>query len=183
MLEWGEAESLIRSESDYPFFSRPPDGFGDEHQAWYDEDSARWFKATYANRFGLAWGRDGTATAREYLTRLLLQNLYFGDDIQLVAVVESEQKLRVLTSQPHIAGEPAPYEEIQLWFTGIGFCRIEASQRIAWYRPAENLLVADAHEGNVIWTPAGDLIPIDLNLIQPVGGLRDQILSLVGGGG
>src|SRR5687767_13977167 len=71
---WAEKFSLIRLESEFPFFGRRADGYGDEHQAWFDEESGLWFKATYPNRFGLAWGRTGSATVREYLTRQLLQN-------------------------------------------------------------------------------------------------------------
>jgi hypothetical protein len=183
LLCWGEEVNFIRLEADFGFFQRPPDGFGDEHQAWFDEAAGRWFKATYHNRFGLAWGRKGTASVREYLTRLILQNTYFGDDIQLVALVNSDGKLRILTSQRHIAGEPATYDEIQDWFHFLGFCRLETAGCIAWYLPADNLLIADAHEGNVIRTARPNfLIPIDLNLIQPNGNLLDAVIAEMGRG-
>ena len=178
LLEWGVENQLILPESDFPFFKREPDGHGDEHQAWFDEDLNRWHKATYRDRFGLAWGRDGTATAKEYLSRLVLQNLHFGDDIRLIALINSGDHLRILTSQPHIAGEPAAYDEIQNWFQGLNFVRLGIDDRIAWYRREENLLVADAHEGNVIHTTKGDLVPIDLNIVQPSGELLDWALSL-----
>ena len=176
LLEWGEEHSLIRPQSAFSFFDRFPDGSGDEHEAWFDEASNRWLKATYPNQFGLAWGRDGSATAREYLARLVLTNKYFADDIRLVALVESSEHLRVLTSQPHIAGEAAPYEEIKQWFAEYGFVCLQAAGRIAWYRPQENLLVADAHEGNVIKTSTGILVPIDLNVMQPAGSLLEWAL-------
>ena len=171
LLEWSEARGLIHPENHYPFLGRPPDGFGDEHQAWFDEVSNRWFKATYPNRFGLGWGRVGTATAAEYLSRLVLQNRCFGDDIRLVAVLNSAGRIRVLTSQPHISGEAASASEIQQWFQEIGFRRRVAEGRIAWYLRERNLLIADAHEGNVLKTPEGALVPIDLNIIQPEGDL------------
>lgn len=178
-VHWGEATNLIQKEEQFPFFRRPPDGYGDEHQAWFDEKSNRWFKATYPNRFGLAWGRNGTATAGEYLTRLVLQNQYFGDDIHLVALVECAEKLRVLTSQPHVSGEHALNGEIRLWFVHLGFCRLECNGCIAWYRRDDNLLVADAHEGNVIRTAEGVLFAIDLNLIQPEGEMKDSVLLMI----
>lgn len=153
LLEWGEANKLIRQE------------------AWFIQGTNRWVKATYPNRFGLAWGRRESATAREYLTRLILQNRYFADDIQLVALVCSNARLRVLISQPHIAGDPATCGEIQRWFESLGFICREADDRIAWYEPEENLLIADAHEGNVIRSQNGVLVPIDLNIIQPSGEL------------
>ena len=179
-VEWGEANGLIRPERDFPFFGRAPDGSGDEHECWFDEVTNLWLKATFHNRFGVAWGREGSATAGEYLTRLVLQNRYFGDDIHLVALVESRERLRVLTSQPHVAGEAAGYTEIQEWFGGLGFRRLEACGSIAWYLRSENLLVADAHEGNVIRTRNGMLVPIDLNLMQPVGEMLVWVEALLG---
>src|SRR5438045_1170241 len=44
---WGEENGVIRPPSDFECFGRRPDGYGDEHQAWFDESSGRWFKATY----------------------------------------------------------------------------------------------------------------------------------------
>lgn len=183
LCEWGENFSLIRLPSEFSFFERRPDGYGDEHQAWFDEPSGLWFKATYENRFGLAWGRKGSATVREYLTRQILQNRYFGDDIRLVALINASGKLRILVSQPHVAGEPAGYDEIQDWFRFLGFERLDCGGSIAWYLDEENLLVADAHEGNVIkaLNLSGEtvLLPIDLNLVQPNGALLRAIKSLL----
>ena len=180
LVEWGQERDLIRKQSDFEFFARATDGHGDEHEAWYDAESKRWYKATYLNRFGLAWGRDDTATVHEYLLRLLLQNMYFGDDIHLVALISHEERMRVLISQPHIAGSPAKYDLTQRWFTELGFQKIE-SDSIAWYYEPANLLVADAHEGNVIQTAVGTLVPIDLNIIQPKGLLLSGIqLELYG---
>jgi len=87
LLDWGEEVGLIRPIEDFPFFCRPTDGHGDEHEAWFDAPSSRWYKSTYPNKFGLAWGRNGSATAGEYLTRLVLQNRYFADEIRLIALV------------------------------------------------------------------------------------------------
>jgi hypothetical protein len=174
LLEWGETRGLIRPIEDFSFFNRAPDGFGDEHQAWYDQNTNRWFKATYPNRFGLSWFGEDTASPGEYLTRLVLQNKHFNDRIDLVALVNSNGKLRVITSQPHIAGEPASHDEIQKWFLGLQFTKVESENRIAWYSALDNLLVADAHEGNIARS-GGTLVPIDLNLIQPTG----ELLALV----
>jgi len=177
ILAWGEANNLILLPEEFSFFKRLPDASGNEHEVWFDELSNRWFKATYPDHFGIAWGREGSAWPCEYLTRLLLQNKYFGDDIRLVALINDRKHLRVLTSQPHIAGESAPYAEIQKWFCDLGFCRLECRGCVAWYLKQENLLVADAHEGNVIRTPKGTLIAIDLNIMQPAGELLEWVLS------
>lgn len=87
LLEWGQAHGLILEASQFPFLQRCPDAHGHEHEAWFDPRESRWTKATYPNRFGCAWGRSGSATAGEYLTRLILQNRYFGDDVELLALV------------------------------------------------------------------------------------------------
>lgn len=179
LLHWGEANKLIRAETDFPFFRRIPDGHGDEHEGWFDETCGRWYKATYPNQFGVAWGRNGSATACEYLTRLVLQNRHFADDIQLVALVNCGKKLRVITSQPHVVGEHALYEEIKLWFSGLGFSRFESNGSVAWYRENDNLLVSDAHEGNVIRSITGALFAIDLNLMNPNDEIRALVISML----
>lgn len=172
-VSWCQENNLVRPESEFEFLRRTPDGLGDEHEAWFDEDSNRWYKATYLNKFGLGWAKEGTATPGEYLTRLVLQNKYFGDDIQLIALVQCGSCIRILTSQPHVAGDPAPYDEIKQWFCDLGFKYLENDGCIAWYLKSENLLIADAHEGNVLRTEDGMLVPIDLNIIQPTGELFD----------
>ena len=179
LLNWGEATGLTRPEGEFSFLRRKPTAYGDEHQAWFDEGNNRWHKATYPNRFGIAWSREGSATAGEYLTRLLLQNQYFGDDIHLMALANCDKKLRVITSQPHIIGEHAAYEEIQRWFRGLGFNRFESGGSFAWYRTDYNLLVSDAHEGNVIRSPTGALFAIDLNLLMPNQETRELFISLL----
>jgi len=177
LLDWGIENKLIRPQGDFSFFGRPPDAHGDEHEVWFDQELNRWYKATYPDRFGLAWGRDGSATPLEYLSRLVLQNAYFGDDIRLICILNCRNRLRVLTSQAHITGDAAKYTEIREWFTKAGFRRLVCNNRIAWYLRAANLLVADAHEGNVIRTASGTLIPIDLNITQPTGELLQWALS------
>lgn len=173
-VDWAIANALLIEESSLEFLGRAPDAFGREHEAWFDEPTNRWFKATRHNAFGLAWGRDGSAHADEYLVRLGLQNEHFGDDVQLVGLAKCGQRLRVITSQPHIAGVPASQAEIDNWFTALGFSRlVHESGSVAWYSRNLDLLAADAHQGNVIKSRDGNLFPIDLNLVRPVGPLRE----------
>lgn len=111
------------------------------------------------------------------MTRLLLQNIYFADDIVLIALVRCGKRLRVLTTQPHVAGEAASADEIIEWFYAQGYVKLEIDGCIAWYLEAENLLVADAHEGNVIRTEDGALFAIDLNLMKPAGEMLQTVFS------
>lgn len=180
IVTWGQANEIIREESEFDFFRLSPTGQGNEHQGWFHESSNLWYKATYPNKFGLAWGRDGTATVGEYLNRLVLQNLHFGDDIKLVALANCNAKLRVITTQPHIVGTHATYDEIRPWFHGLGFARFESNGSIAWYRTSDNLLVSDAHEGNVMRSVTGALFAIDVNPMHPNDEMKTLVLDLLG---
>lgn len=179
ILSWAEAACMIRQEKDFPFLYHKPTGYGNEHEGWFDEVTNRWYKATYPDHFGVAWGRRGSATVGEYLNRLLLQNKHFGDDIRLIALVNCNKRLRVLTSQPHIVGEYADYHSICVWLRELGFYRFESNGSIAWYRLEDNLVVADVHEGNVIRSESGLLCAIDINLMHPSKEMIDQIILLI----
>jgi hypothetical protein len=180
IVEWAQAQKLIIQSAQCLYLQRPTDAHGQEHEAWFDESDNRWFKVTYPNQFGLAWGKRGSATPCAYLTRLVLQNRYFGDDIHLVSLIEVKKKLRVLTSQPHIAGENASADEIQGWFSKYGFINFRTDDGCsAWYKASVNLLVADAHEGNVIRDRNDVLVPIDLNIIHPDGELLEMVKEAV----
>jgi hypothetical protein len=60
---------------------------------------------------------------------LLLQNVYFADRIELGAFKNREGKLRVLTSQPHVVGDVAPFGEIEQWFEGLGFLKVPGARK------------------------------------------------------
>lgn len=93
---------------------------GEEHLVWHDEAHDRYIKLTKPNCFGLTvaaeWFLDDErdeadlkpamcgATPLEYLERLLLQNEVFGDEIELLGIVDKRQALHVVTAQPTIVG-------------------------------------------------------------------------------
>ena len=173
LLQWGVEQDLVHEEKEFGFFRRKPFVTASEHSVWFIEPN-RWFKVTNPpNTFGIAWGRDGTATPTEYLTRIALQNEHFADDIRLECLLNCGQKMRILTSQRHVEGRASTYEEIQWWFANLGFVRIVYGTSIAWYSMKANLLIADAHEANVIFTSEGKCVPIDLNITKPSGDLRE----------
>jgi len=179
LLVWGEDQGRIKDAQEFAFLADPPTAAGHEHEVWFDEKTNRWFKATYPNLFGLGWGHSESATAEEYFRRLVLQNRFFGDDIRLEALVNSDRRLRVLTSQPHIRGEPAKAYLIKTWFERMGFKRLVSDESFAWYHQEYNLLIADAHEGNVILTDDNYLVPIDLNLVEPDEEMRQEISRIL----
>jgi len=52
-------------------------------------------------------------------------------------------------------GERALYEEIQIWLTIWNLPGLNQAAASLWYRENDNLLVSDAHEGNVIRSETG----------------------------
>jgi hypothetical protein len=99
--------------------------------------------------------------------------------VHLEAIVQCGSRIRIITSQPHIHGEPASYAEIQKWFLSLGFQKLEIGGRVAWYHLERNILVADAHEGNVIKDASGELLPIDLNVVTPEGNMLIEVRLLI----
>jgi hypothetical protein len=95
------------------------------------------------NNTGTSWKRLGSAMASQYLTRLTLQNQFFGNDVRLISLARCNQKLRVITPQPHVVGELAKTKDIQTWFHEMGYSRIGANGSFAWYEKDINLLVSD----------------------------------------
>lgn len=145
--------------------SRAPDAFGYEHEVWFpksDDDNPRVLKATYCNSFGVM--PDGSeATPVGYLERLQLQNLVFGDDIELEGVIEpSFALIRIVTSQQAIQGRPAEVEEIELFFSQRSFQRFVWHGKSVWFREMDRVICADTHGGNILVTHGGEMAAIDV---------------------
>lgn len=145
--------------------SRPPDAFGYEHEVWFPKtgsENPRVLKATYANSFGVM--PDGSeATPSDYLERLRLQNLVFGDDIELEGVDEpSFALIRIITSQQAIQGRPAEIDEIEMFFSQHGFQRFVWRGKSAWFREVDRVICADTHGGNILVTHQSDMAAIDV---------------------
>lgn len=112
------------------------------------------------------------ALPADYLGRLRLANDLFGDDFCFHGVMDDPAGLRLVVSQRHIQGEHAGAEAIARHFAHIGFQPINAK---TFYDPEENLLVSDAHAGNVLRTAEGLLVPFDVCLQRPAGALREAV--------
>ena len=144
----------------------PPDTRGHEHEVWFSERDRRVLKATYPNKFGLTLGVHRDATPSQYLRRLALQNRVFDDDIRLIGVWNDRGRLRIVTSQPMIEGRTATDAEMEATLITLRFVPLFADADPLWYRPADRVLAFDAHPRNFVITPAGMVIPIDVNLVS-----------------
>jgi hypothetical protein len=112
------------------------------------------------------------ATPLEYLERLALLNQLVPDLNSLEGVlVQSDGDTAIVTSQPRFDIVPVTQREIDDWFASLGFERVTDA---AYYRPADNLGIFDAHDKNVV--RAGELlIPFDVIPCHPAGGFLQFI--------
>ncbi len=157
---------------------------GEEHRFW--RGAHHYFKATYPGRYGFTivagpvYPGLAPALPGEYLERLLLSNVHFGDDVQLEGVAREDGALIIFTSQPTVVGEAARPEEI------VGFMeqrRLRLLDGLAlghegalcFYRDLDQLAVFDAHPANVLKDERGVILPIDLIVLIADEALAAQL--------
>lgn len=149
-----------------------------EHVVGFDPVNSCWWKMTHPGTTGVGaeFVYDSfppfeihQVNAREllpseYLFRLILHNLEFGDDIRLEGYVDQSLPSLVI-SQPDIAGAPASQEQMEKQMLLLGFrplsgVRLGKPCSISFYHPDRRIALFDAHPGNFFHTPGGTL-PID----------------------
>ncbi|MEZ5325762.1 MAG: hypothetical protein R3F19_11955 [Verrucomicrobiales bacterium] len=163
---------------------RPPSDEGNEHQVWYREPSATFLKATWPGFFGVKViqriDEDERASPIDYLERWQFHNQLFGDDVRFLGALDTDRGIRLLISQPAIAGEPATVEQIRTFFTSNGWRAFEAGGELAFYDPVHEIAISDTHRGNIVLMSDGLLAPIDLRVQRLSGSLLDAVLRLCG---
>jgi DNA ligase (NAD+) len=128
-----------------------------EHVVFRPHDASRVVKLTIPPNFGAQGG------AIAYLTNLDAANRLFGDDIQFHGVVETLHGPSLVTSQPFIAGSVPTPDEVATWFQNAGY---QSTGHNRWKHPETGTEIADAHVGNLIKSDDGELIPIDLQILD-----------------
>ncbi len=150
-----------------------PIGAGAEHRVFFDVAQGLAIKATHPNRFGWSVEYEGAnATPFEYLRRLIYQNWFFGDRINLVGVVTGDDHLEVITSQPWITGmethPEATEEQIVSYFADLGFVPTRLfPSRSGFYNKEVDIVAADAHPRNILVSEFGQILPIDVVMGRP----------------
>jgi hypothetical protein len=178
LLEWADAEDRLGGSSE---LIAPGPADGAEHRVRFDEAQGRWFKATHPETYGMApslsYGFDertgrplvelvcGKATPLQYLERWALSNRHYSDDVRLERIIPAGHGLSILVSQRDITGEAPELEEIERYFADRAFIPVPGA-RDAYYRAADHILALDAHQANLVRTPAG-LVPIDVPTFHP----------------
>lgn len=158
-------------------------GDGAEHRVYYDAVRGLAIKSTHPNRFGYSARAEAEwATPVEYLKRLAWQNRIFGDECRVIGVAHEEDQLEIVTSQPWINSDPRrprpDQHELDAYFGGFGFVPVLLNPDAPLYfNVTLGLLVADAHNRNVLRTDTGELAAIDLVIGIPglvlLGQIRD----------
>ena len=165
-----------------PELSRPPDDEGNEHQVWFDPESATYLKATWPDFFGMLvihrLDEDAKASPVAYLERWHLHNELFGDHVEFLGAIEREGQMRLLIRQPAITGVPATIEQIEAFFIGNGWLRFIVDGEIGFFDPQKNVVISDTHRGNLILMDDGLLAPIDLRVQALSGALLDTVVKL-----
>ena len=157
---------------------------GVEHDVFHCAETGRWVKFTLPGKGGkmIAAQSEGAGLPGRLVTedappfvslrRLTLANSRLGDDLWLHGVVpDPAGPERMVVSQRDIGGEPASYETIALHFGLHGF--VPVNQK-TFYHAGENLLVSDAHPGNV-FRARQDVIAFDVCVQRPEGRLREAV--------
>lgn len=98
----------------------------------------------------------------EYVKNVIWSNILFGDDIQLAGVLQTEEGISVVTTQPYIVGKSPTQEQITQWFEDQGY----VNQGYGRWKNIDGAEVADSHPGNFILMRNGLLIPIDLQVLK-----------------
>lgn len=96
----------------------------------------------------------------------MLQNELFADRVSFVGVAGTRREPRIVTRQPHIAGEGATREEIvSMMVDELGFrplpelFSVGYADSLAFVR--DDVAVFDLRPANVVRTPEGLIAPID----------------------
>jgi len=163
-------------------------GSGAEHRVYYDRNLNVAIKGTRTNAFGHSvYAEWRQATPGEYLRRLAWCNLLFGDDFRIIGVAyDDELQIEIVCSQPWIEAHPkrsVPFaNEIEKYFRDFGFLRVAIYGPDAplFYNRELNLLVADAHDTNILRDVNGNLAAIDIAIGRPGSDLLKKIFNQFG---
>ena len=158
ILEWGtHARRLLNLQE----ITRLTEGWiklagQSEHTVFLAERFERVVKFTLPPNFG-AQG------SIRYLRNIVACNRIFGDDIWFHGILLTEQGPAFVISQPYVDGTEPTMGEVADWFINQGY---ESKGHNRWFHPVTGVDVADAHTGNLIKSSDGELIPIDLQVLN-----------------
>jgi hypothetical protein len=157
---------------------------GEEHRVF--DGGTAYLKATYPGRYGFTivagpiYPGLAPALPGEYLERLRLSNVHFGDSVQLEGIAREEAALVIFTSQPTVVGEAASSAEIVAFMEQRRLQLLDGlalghAGALNFYRDLDQLAVFDAHPANVLKDERGVILPIDLITLVAEDALAKQL--------
>lgn len=167
ILQWGDQSGRILESQGIHRLLRDWKKLGgqSEHTVFHIESLGRIVKFTIPPNFG-AQG------SLQYLANIGACNRLFGDDIIFHGILSSEEGPAFLISQPYVDGTEPTLEEVAKWFTDQGYI---SNGHNRWLHPVTGTEIADAHTGNLIKSSDGELIPIDLQVLNEGENFKFQI--------
>ena len=189
LVEWAEKNGCLIPDVEWtalPLVSSSTS----EHEVRHCAEDQRAWKRTWPGTFGFIPRFDAAgwmprpATPLEYLQRFEIQNLIFGDAVQVEGVMISPEPSLVIgvgaggvslvVSQPWLdaADEKQPHptaDEVAEVMRSAGFEAVPGAF-FGWLRREDGILVLDARPDNFIKTVRG-VLPIDLHLTRLPGQL------------
>lgn len=128
---------------------------GKESLVWLDEARGVVVKSSVTNQY---------PTLREALDGITLSNAYFpAAKITVVGFgTNKDGDFEIITEQPYIQGEDATEQDIKDYFNKLGFTENERLYQGKDAFGNEEVIFKDAAPKNVIKTPDGNIVPIDL---------------------
>ena len=117
----------------------------------------------------------------EYLDRLLLQNEVFGDEIELLGLIDKRQAMHVVTAQPVIRGDSTPPGEIARFMLSLGFLLLPnigvgREGALSFFRPGDTIAAFDCHPANFL-RDGEHIFPIDVLLVRADEQLLTALMS------
>jgi Serine/Threonine/Tyrosine Kinase found in polyvalent proteins len=156
--------------------ARPMRG-GKEHRVAYLDDEGRVLKVADVHAVA-------TGTLYDYLTDLLLNNLFFDDDLQMLGCFEDEGRVYFVVSQPYVNGTHPDWTELKTGLVSQGlrdpYPRAQGGNFIIDHDVLGEVDVYDLHVNNVIRDAAGWLHPIDAHFYFDDRASRTAALETLG---
>lgn len=176
LRDWAKARNRIFSED--PTLALDRRSAHGEHVVAYHPGTQIWWKTTHPGKAGIGAEFDyemlppfsvkgvfaRELLPSEYLTRLILQNREFSDDVRLEGYLDATEP-SIIISQPNFKGQPATalqmaVQMIDFGYLPLGNLQIGKKNSISFYHPERRIAMFDAHPGN-FFHAGGMTVPID----------------------
>jgi hypothetical protein len=167
LVSWARESGWLIEPAGFTGLIDTLEGFegGAEHEVFGVPEKGRVLKLTRPPNFG------ARGVLPSYLKNIKWSNALFHDDIRMEGVIETGDGPAVVISQPYIEGHSPEHEDVQDWFKQQGY--LPAGEN-TWRHPDTGAVIADAHTRNFIMTDANELVPIDLQVLNPGKDILEQ---------